>query len=488
MKLKELLKGVEIELIPEYENIEISGIAYDSRKVENDNLFICIKGFKADGHDFISQAIKNGAAAIIVEKEISSLSAPQIKVNNSREVLALVAAAFYNHPSSKFKLVGITGTNGKTTTTYLIKTILEQQGSKVGLIGTNQNMIGNEVLPAERTTPESLELQKLFADMAEEKVDYVVMEVSSHSLELYRTEGCNFEVGVFTNITQDHLDFHITMENYLKAKTKLFQRCKIGIINADDRESNYILEHGTCKMMTYSIEEDANIKANNIKVSSKGVEFDIVAPQGEQSIELGIPGKFSVYNALGSIGACLALEVDLQLIQQGLRLAKGVPGRAQVVDLGKDFTVLIDYAHTPDGLENILGAVAEFTQGRVITLFGCGGDRDRTKRPIMGKIAGAISDFCVVTSDNPRTEDPMHIIYQVEEGLKYTGCPYIIIENRRQAIEYVLKNAKKDDVIVLAGKGHETYQEINGIKYPFDENEVVKEILSKMDNYEFKIE
>ncbi|WHH58888.1 UDP-N-acetylmuramoyl-L-alanyl-D-glutamate--2,6-diaminopimelate ligase [Petroclostridium sp. X23] len=479
MRLDKLIKAIEPEIVLGDRNVEISGIAYDSRKVNAGDLFVCIKGFKVDGHEFISQAIESGAAAIVSEKEITGLSVPLVKVNNSRRAMALISAEFYDHPSTKFNLVGITGTNGKTTTTYLIKTILEQQGRKVGLIGTNQNMIGDRILPTERTTPESMELQKLFAEMVIEDVDDVVIEVSSHSLELNRVDGCHFEVGVFTNITQDHLDFHLNMENYLKAKTKLFQRCKIGIINCDDTGSTYILENGTCKMMTFGIEQGADIKATELEITSKGVGFQTITPEGECRIHLSIPGRFSIYNALGSIGACMALGVDLNDIKQGLKVAKGVPGRAQIVETGKDFMVLIDYAHTPDGLKNILSAVKGFVKGRVVTLFGCGGDRDKTKRPIMGRIAGAMSDFCIVTSDNPRTEDPMQIILQIEEGVKGTECPYIIIENRYEAIEYALRNAQEDDVIVLAGKGHETYQEINGKKYPFDENEIVKEILSK---------
>lgn len=480
MLLKDMLKNVDVEYIDGNRNIDISGIAYDSRKVKDGDLFVCITGFKVDGHDFIPQAIAQGAAAVVVEKEVKSAAVPIIKVNNTRRALALTAAEFFDNPSSKFKLIGVTGTNGKTTTTYLIKTILELQGNKVGLIGTNQNMIREKVIPTERTTPESYELQHLFAQMADEKVDYVVMEVSSHSLDLHRVDGCYFEVGIFTNLTQDHLDFHKTMDNYVKAKTKLFHRCKTGIVNSDDEYSQYILEHGTSKMLTFGIANKADIWAKDVRLSDKGVCFDVTTPQGTESMELGIPGKFSVYNALGSIGACVALGVNLQTIRQGLRRAKGVPGRAQVVETGKDYTVLIDYAHTPDGLENIISTVQDFAKGRVVTLFGCGGDRDSKKRPIMGKIAGELSDFCIVTSDNPRTEDPTQIINHILEGIKNTKCPYVVIENRMEAIKYALKNAQKGDVILLAGKGHETYQEINGVKYPFDEKQIVEELLEKM--------
>ncbi|MBZ4644972.1 MAG: UDP-N-acetylmuramyl-tripeptide synthetase [Clostridia bacterium] len=484
MLLKDLTSIIEHEYVNGDQNAEISGIAYDSRRVKPGDLFVCIKGFKVDGHEFISQAIGQGAAAVIVEKEVEDAKVPLIKVKNSRRALALISAAFFGNPSSKFKLIGVTGTNGKTTTTYLIKTILEQGGSKVGLIGTNQNMIGDKVLPAERTTPESLELQQLFSDMVKEKIDYVVMEVSSHSLELNRVDGCNFEIGIFTNITQDHLDFHVTMENYLKAKTTLFKRCKKGIINVDDSSSEYILNNGTCEMITFGIDKEADIHAKDIEISEKGVKFDVDTPYGSKFIELGIPGRFSVYNALGSIGACLALGISLEQIQQGLKQAKGVPGRAQIVETGKDFTVLIDYAHTPDGLENILNTVNGFAKGRVVTLFGCGGDRDKTKRPIMGEIAGKLSDFCIITSDNPRTEDPLQILNHIEEGIKKTDCSYVVIENRFEAIKYALENAKKDDVIVLAGKGHETYQILKDRVIHFDEKEIVESILREAGNGE----
>ncbi|NLY42440.1 MAG: UDP-N-acetylmuramoyl-L-alanyl-D-glutamate--2,6-diaminopimelate ligase [Clostridiaceae bacterium] len=479
MRLEKLTNIVETEYIIGNIDAVIKGIAYDSRKVKPGDLFVCIKGFKADGHDYIEEAIQKGASAVMVEKEVGELPVPRIKVTHSRKALALVSAAFYNHPSSEFKLIGVTGTNGKTTTTYLIKSILEAGGSKVGLIGTNQNMIGEKVLPAHHTTPESLELQRLFYDMAREKVEYVVMEVSSHSLELDRVEGCDFEVGIFTNITQDHLDFHGTMENYLKAKSKLFDRCKKGVVNIDDVNSDYILKNGKCDMMTFAIESIADVRAENLSISASGVKFDCITPHGNAFIELAIPGKFSVYNALGSIGACLSLGINLRQIQKGLKQAKGVPGRAQIVETGKDFAVIIDYAHTPDGLENILNTVRGLAKGRVVTLFGCGGDRDRTKRPVMGKIAGELSDFCIITSDNPRTEDPGVIIDHIEEGIKKTPCPYVRIENRYEAIRYAIRNAEKDDVIVLAGKGHETYQILKDKVIDFDEEKIVREILKE---------
>ncbi len=479
MLLKDLIKEIKIKHIHGDSNIDITGIAYDSRKVKPGNLFVCIKGFQVDGHSYISQAIENGAVCVIIEQDITSVSIPTIQVENSRYALAMISAALYEHPSSKFQLIGVTGTNGKTTSTYLIKTMLELQGKKVGLIGTNQNMIGNQVLPTERTTPESLELQELFSEMVKQEVEFVVMEVSSHSLALNRVDGCHFDIGLFTNLTQDHLDFHGSMENYLKSKTKLFRQCKIGIINIDDDSSKYILAHGTCKMITFGIANKAAVQGKDVDISEKGVRFQVESVHGQGKIMLRIPGLFSVYNALGSLAVCQELGLTTQQVQNGLAIAKGVPGRVQVVRIDKDYTVIIDYAHTPDGLENIIQTIKDFAKGRVVTLFGCGGDRDSGKRPIMGEIAGRLSDFCVVTSDNPRTENPMQIINQILVGMKDTNCPYVMIENRNEAIEYALCNARKDDVIILAGKGHETYQEINGLKYPFDEKEIVQKILGE---------
>ena len=476
MLLSELISGLIPKHVSGTLTTEITGIAYDSRKVKKGDLFVCIKGFKTDGHNFLHQALENGAGAIISEKEFN-LSIPVVTVENSRIALAHCSNIFYKKPSSKFKLIGVTGTNGKTTTTYLIKSILENSGARVGLIGTNQNMIGDKVLKAERTTPESLELQQLFSHMVNDNVEYVVMEVSSHSLELYRVHGCEFDIGVFTNITRDHLDFHQSMDNYLEAKIKLFDMCKIGIINIDEKESKNIYANTKCDKISFGINQKSDILAQNIVLGQKGVEFDVITPKGNEHIEIGIPGKFTVYNALGSIGACVALNISLKSIKEGLRRAEGVPGRFQLVETGRDFSVIIDYAHTPDGLENVLNTVKGYIKGRLITVFGCGGDRDSSKRPIMGEIAGRLSDYCIITSDNPRTESPMEIINQIEVGMKKTSCKYKIIENRAEAIEYALGIAAKEDVIVLAGKGHETYQVLKDCTIPFDEKKIVQEKL-----------
>ena len=465
MKIKQLLEGVSFRGDG---NIEISCIESDSRKVTEGCLFVCVKGYETDGHKFAQMAAEKGAAAILAQDEIS-VSCPVIYVEDSRRTLAHACNIFHGKPSEKFTLIGITGTNGKTTTTFLIKQILEYAGQKVGLIGTNQNMIGDQIIETSRTTPDSFELQALFAKMAEAKVDTVVMEVSSHALYLDRVYGCDFDIGVFTNLTQDHLDFHKTMDAYADAKAILFSRAKKGVVNIDDQWAHKML-NGSCAYTTYSAEKEATLTATDIQLNQENVVFNI----DSVPFTVCIPGKFSVYNALSAIGAVYNLGFDLPFIAEALKKAKGVRGRAEVVDMGFDFTVLIDYAHTPDGLENILKTAKGFAKGRVIALFGCGGDRDTTKRPIMGDIATTLADFAVVTSDNPRTEDPDLIIEDVVKGIKTDN--YVAITDRRQAIEYALKTAKKDDVVVLAGKGHEDYQVIGKEKIHFDETEILEEL------------
>ena len=475
MKLSELLADIEVEKIIGAEQLNVTGIAFNSMEVRPGNVFVCITGFKTDGHKYAADAIDRGAIAVIAERDISELGVTCIICKNTRLALAKAAANFYGHPERKFRLIGITGTNGKTTATYLVKSVLESLGRKVGLIGTNQNMIGTEVIPSKHTTPDSLELMQLFSQMAEKGAEYVVMEVSSHSLALDRVTACRFDVGAFTNITQDHLDFHKTMENYLAAKSILFTISKAGVINRDDSGSDYLLEHSTCeRMLTYGIESDCDIHASDVKLSEKGVAFKVSYENKEYDVELGIPGMFSVYNALGIIAAGLSLGISLEKCAHALSSAKGVKGRMEVVPTpGRDYTVLIDYSHTPDSLENVLKTVRGFCKGRVIAVFGCGGDRDPYKRPIMGKIAAELADYSVVTSDNPRTEDPNAIIEQIVAGMGGAKGKYSVIENRVEAIGWAMAHAKKDDIIVLCGKGHETYQEIGHEKRHLDEREVV---------------
>lgn len=475
MKLKNLISDINANIIGDTE-LEISGIAYDSRKVGPGYLFVAIKGFQADGHKYIESAVKNGAAAVIGEEDISC-PCTYIKTDNSRKALAKVGAAFYGNPEKKLKIIGITGTNGKTTTTYLVRQILMLKGLRCDLIGTNQIIIGEEISESSRTTPESLDLFEIFSKMEQSGGEYVVMEVSSHSLELDRVYGVEFETAVITNITQDHLDFHKTMDNYALAKAKLFRMCKSAAINADDEYAGIMLENAGENVLTYSCEKPSDVRAQNLRMSERGVIFDLLDKEGVHEMRLGIPGKFSVYNALAAICVCKNIGISDTDIEKGLVLAKPVKGRIEVLHINTPYTVIIDYAHTPDGLVNIISAVRAFAGKRVITVFGCGGNRDASKRPKMGEIAENLSDIAIVTSDNPRCEVPMDIINDILKGMKKDN--HIIIENRKEAIKKAMEIAQENDIIILAGKGHETYQEIGHIKHDFDERAVVKEILAE---------
>lgn len=473
MRLKELLKGVDIKEIYNDADPDITGVCYNSSKAEKGFVFAAIEGFKTDGHKYAADAVSLGAAAVVAQRYIEGVDAVQVIVEDSRIAEAQISANFFGRPSENFRLIGVTGTNGKTTVTYLVKHILEACGFKTGLIGTNQNMIGDTVLETGRTTPDSFELQQLFYKMSEAKVSHVIMEVSSHALELSRVYGCRFETGAFTNLTQDHLDFHKTMDNYARAKAKLFEMSGCAVINTDDSYGAKMAEKAPCRVISYGT-QSADLKAENIALEQSGVSFTLLG----EKISLAIPGAFSVYNALCAIGICLSLGLKLDDIKNALATAHGVKGRAEIVNTGgRDYTVMIDYAHTPDGIENILKTARGFAKGRVVIVFGCGGDRDNTKRPIMGKIAGELADFCVITSDNPRTENPMRIIKMIEEGIRQTKADYVVVENRRAAIKYALDNSKSGDVIILAGKGHETYQILNEGTIHFDEREVVRDIL-----------
>lgn len=483
MELKDLIKDLNIIESNGSLKTEISGIEYDSRNIKKGDVFVAVEGFETDGHKYIESAVKNGAAAVIMQKKCDC-TVPYIITDNTRKALSIVSNVFYDFPTKKLKLIGVTGTNGKTTVTYLVKSILEFAGYKVGLIGTNQNMIGDRVIEAHRTTPESLELCRLFDEMVREGANYAIMEVSSHSLVLDRVYGFDFAIGAFTNLTQDHLDFHKTMEEYAKAKSMLFKMCQKGIVNADDSWVDTICSGANCDIVKYGIHKKCDICAQNIKFNQRGVLFDVETPFGKENIRLDIPGEFSVYNALAAIGICQGVGIGITDIANALVLAKGVKGRAEVVNIPTNYTVMIDYAHTPDGLENIISTVRGFCKGRVVTVFGCGGDRDATKRPKMGKIAGDLSDFCVVTSDNPRTENPEKIIEDILAGMKDVKAPYVTIVNRRDAIKYAMENAKENDVIILAGKGHETYQILNTGTIDFDEHSIVREILNEINSKE----
>lgn len=478
MKLQELLRGVAVKSSTAAADLEIREVRYDSRAVQAGDLFVAIRGFATDGHQYIGKALEQGAAAIVCEE--APEGAPAVVVENARQALAEIAANRFGHPADSMVMLGVTGTNGKTTTTYLVKHMLEQAGHKVGLIGTNQNLIGDEVIETERTTPESYELHALFARMRDAGCTHVIMEVSSHSLVLDRVHGIRFAVGAFTNLTQDHLDFHKTMEGYRKAKAILFTISDKGVINLDDDAAQAMLADAKCPCLTFSCEKDAaDLTAKNIRLHADGVEFVATTKGDLARVKLPIPGHFSVENALAALGIVLQVGMPLADAAHALATATGVKGRVEVVPTDTDYTVLIDYAHTPDGVENVLRAVRGFAKGRVIALFGCGGDRDRTKRPKMGKIAADLADFCVVTSDNPRTEDPKAIIDDILEGMQGTKTPMQVIVDRPEAIHWALAHAKKDDVIVLMGKGHETYQEVNHVKHHMDEREIVASFFSK---------
>lgn len=478
MKLRDLLQDIPVLSSAVDFDTEIREVRYDSRAVEPGDLFVAIRGFAADGHEYIGMALKKGAAAVVCQEAGKGI--PAIVVADTRAALADIAGNRFGHPSAKLKMIGVTGTNGKTTTTTLIKHILECQGFRVGLIGTNQNMIGEQVIPTERTTPESYELQALLARMAEAGCTHCVMEVSSHSLVLDRVRGVHFETGVFTNLTQDHLDFHKTMEAYREAKAKLFQMSNQGVINFDDPAAEKMLADAKCPCMTFSAQKDAaDLSAKNIVLGASGVDFVAAEKGGIARVSLGIPGLFSVENALAAMGACLTLGISIEDCAQALSSAQGVSGRAEVVPTDTDYTVLIDYAHAPDGVSNILRTVRGFAKGRVIALFGCGGDRDKTKRPIMGRIAAELADYCIVTSDNPRTEQPQAIIDDILAGMQDAKVPVDVICDRVQAIHHALALAKTGDVVVLMGKGHETYQEINHVKHHMDEREIIVEYFKK---------
>ena len=473
MKLKELLQGIHVlETNVDFE-MNIDAVAYDSRKVTEGSLFVAITGFASDGNRFIPMALEKGAAVVVTAKKPAQ-DVPYVLVESDRYALAMIGTNFYGHPAKAMTMIGVTGTNGKTSVTLLLKHVLEKTlGAKVGLIGTMENLVGDEVIPTERTTPESFELQGLFARMRDAGCTHVVMEVSSHALTLDRVGGVHFDVAAFTNLTEDHLDFHKTMEAYRDAKAELFARCDKAVINADDPYAPAMEAKATCPVITYSL-KDGSLRADNLQLHAEGISFEAVMGNESTAVSLGIPGKFTVYNALAVLGIADALGIKMSDAAVALATAKGVKGRIEVVPTpSTPYSVLIDYAHTPDGLENVLTAVKGFCKGRVIAVFGCGGDRDPIKRPIMGRIGVTESDFAIITSDNPRTEDPMTIIEDILKGVSREMGDYIVVPERRNAIRYAMDIAKKDDIIILAGKGHETYQEICGVKYHLDEREEV---------------
>ncbi|MBR0351945.1 MAG: UDP-N-acetylmuramoyl-L-alanyl-D-glutamate--2,6-diaminopimelate ligase [Oscillospiraceae bacterium] len=482
MLLSKILGGIKVIESNAKPQTEIGGISYDSRKTQPGDIFVAISGFETDGHKYIEAALKNGAAVILCERK-PQCECSFVVTDNSRYALAIASKNFFDDPAGKMTVIGLTGTNGKTTTSYLLKHIIEEcTGAKTGLVGTINNLIGSEIIPTEHTTPESFELQKLLAEMNDAGCSYVIMEVSSHSLKLDRVAGIRFDVAEFTNLTQDHLDFHKSMDDYAASKKKLFSCCNTACINLDDEWSSYFLDGLSCMVNTYSIQDSsAEYYADEILCTEKGASFTVHYKNECRNVHIPIPGLFSVHNALGALAVCCSAGLDFNSCCDALCSAKGVKGRLEIVDSEEDFTVIIDYAHTPDALKNVLNTLRPLTKGRLITLFGCGGDRDRTKRSIMGSVAAELSDLCIVTSDNPRTEDPIEIIHDIMPGVYAYNTPYTVISDRIEAIHWAIDNAARGDVILLAGKGHEDYQIIGHVKHHMDEREIVSSYLKGKD-------
>lgn len=488
MELKKILIGLEGIKAKGNVNLDIKGIEKDSREIKEGYMFIAIKGFSTDGHQFVEKAIENGASCVMLEIgcDLKSLSIPEdvtiLMVKDTREALAVCSSNFYGNPSAQLKLIGVTGTKGKTTTTFMIKEILEKAGKKVGLIGTIATYInGKKIKDNDRTTPESLELQQIFRQMVDEGVEVAVMEVSSQSLKLHRVDGCQFDIVLFTNFSEDHISEkeHPDMQDYFNSKLKLFEMCKTGIVNADDLYSAKIPRlFPDSNIVTYGIDNFANVLAKDITITNSYVDFRVKITDRNERVKTGIPGRFSVYNSLAAICVAQKFGISSEIIKEALEEVR-VPGRSELIDNKMELTIMVDYAHSPESLQNILQAAKAYTRGRVISVFGCGGDRDSGKRPIMGEISGKIADYTIITSDNPRTEEPDKIVYQIEEGIKKTKGKYEVVIDRTRAIEHAIKMANKKDIIILAGKGHEPYQEINGVKYPFDERIIVRNIINE---------
>lgn len=476
------------------QRVMITSLTDDSRKVESGSLFVAVKGERVDGHAFLDRVVAAGAAAVVVERNAPVGSIASVRVQDSRGALGILGSRFYRDPSAALRMIGVTGTNGKTTTTYIVKTMLEAASRQVGLIGTVVYLIGKESIPASHTTPGALELQQLFARMVEARLDTVVMEVSSHALALDRTAGSEFDVAVFTNLTQDHLDFHVDMERYFQAKLKLFVELgqagackprKRAIVNADDPWGARIREACSTPVWTYGLRHQADLRAEDVKLSAAGTTFTLRSPHGSCAIQSRLVGEHNVYNLLAAIGAVLHEGLTLDQVRSAVETVSNVPGRFELVETGQGFTVVVDYAHTEDALIRLLTAAQAVRTGRIITVFGCGGDRDRTKRPKMGRAAVQYSDVVVLTSDNPRTEDPAAILREVEVGVKEalitrTQVQYRMIADRRAAIEAAIREAKAGDMVLIAGKGHEDYQIVGSTKHHFDDREVARETIREL--------
>ncbi len=485
MTLKELLAEVPCILGTRGNmDMEIGALVTDSRIKEpvDNGLFFCISGMHFDAHNYADQVAQFGCTALIVERFLE-IPLAQVKVENVRSAMAYIASAFYGHPSRKLRMVGVSGTKGKTTTSFLMKSILEKAGMKTGLIGTTGNMIGEKHLHGNMTTPDPVELHRTLKQMADEGVEAVSMEVSAHAVDMHRLDGVVFEAACYTNLSQDHLDYFGTMERYFEAKKSFFMHGAVrnAALNADEETTESIRRDINAPYLTFGISAKSDVFARDIEITENGVSF-LVSLHGMDAmpISMHLTGMFNVYNALAAASLAMIMGIDKDAIREGLESVQNVPGRVEVLDTRTPYKVILDYAHSPDALENVLKTVRAFTRSRLIALVGCGGDRDKGKRPIMGEIVGRMADFSILTSDNPRTEDPMLILASVEEGMKQTDGEYVVIENRREAIRYALEMGRKGDVIILAGKGNETYQDIMGVKYPFDEKVVVQELLEEM--------
>ena len=484
MKLKDLLVGVPgvLETRGDMET-EIASLVIDSRETAQKALFFCVSGAKFDAHLFASQAQENGAVALVVSRILEDSALPQAKVENVRSAMAYIAAAFFGHPAEGMRLAGISGTKGKTTTSFLLKAILEKAGFHTGLIGTTGNMIGDIKLKSDLTTPDPIDLHRCLRQMRDAGVEAVSMEVSAHAIDMNRLDGLTFEAACYTNLSQDHLDYFGTMENYFQTKKSFFMEGMVcnAAVNADDETSESILQDIQTPYLTYGISANADVFARDIEITENGVSFDILLRGLEHmSIHMRMTGMFNVYNALAAASLAMILGIEKEAIKEGLESVQSVPGRIEMLDTQTPYKVILDYSHSPDALENILSTVRAFTKNRVIVLFGCGGDRDTGKRPIMGEISGRLADYSILTSDNPRNEDPDNILRAIEKGIRKTDGHYVMIENRRAAIGHALKMGQEGDVIILAGKGHETYQDIKGTKCPFDEKVVVQELLQEL--------
>ena len=486
MELKKVLIGIDGLKAKGNLDIDVKGLESNSKNIKDGYMFIAIKGFATDGHSYINDAIKAGAKVIMVEEgcDLKAIKLPSdvtlIMAKDTREALAKCSCNYYGDPSRKFKLIGVTGTKGKTTTTFMIKEILEKAGHKVGLIGTIATYInGKMITESSRTTPESIELQRTFADMVKAGVEYVVMEVSSQSLKLHRVDGCHFDIVLFTNFSEDHISEkeHPDMKDYFESKLKLFEMCDNGIVNVDDLQVSKVPKlFPDSNIMTYGIDNACDVLAKDITITNSYVDFRVKITDKNERVKVSIPGRFSVYNSLAAICVAKKLGISSEKVIEALADIR-VPGRSEMVPNKKEIPIMIDYAHSPESLQNILSAVKSYTRGKVISVFGCGGDRDKTKRPIMGEISGRIADFTFITSDNPRTENPDEIVKEIEEGIKKTKGKYKVVVDRTEAIKEAIAMATKLDIIVLAGKGHEPYQEINGEKFPYDERIIVNEII-----------